>query len=342
MTPTELKPGSGTCEAHPDDRPMSAPTNPISRLQPDLLVAGRNRTGSHWGTTALRYRILEVTFWGVRGSIPTPGEGTQRWGGNSSCLEVRHGDLPPLVFDCGTGARLLGFKLLGEKGRELNLVFTHLHMDHVFGFPFFVPIYTPGYRIHVTVPAYSDDEAKEKISRYLNGMYHPTRLRELPANVTFEAIRPGRSFECGGFALSGCALNHPGGAVGYRVEAGGTSLCYITDSAPFAKPGEGIAANERPPPAEQRFVEFIRNADTVVYDTMYDLDGYLEKMTWGHSYPEYAEALCRSAGVKHLVLFHHAPDARDDELDALEAQWAKCKGLRVTLAREGETLPVEG
>ena len=286
---------------------------------------------------------MEVNFWGVRGSIPTPGTHTARWGGNSSCLEVRHADWPALVFDCGTGARGLGFKLLGQKKRELDLVFTHLHMDHVFGFPFFVPIYTPGYDVRVTVPAYSDDEARERLARFLNGIYHPTRLRELPANVTFRGVRPGRDFQCGGFNLRGCALNHPGGSVGYRVEAEGRSLAYVTDTAPFSKPGEGVAAGHPPPPPERKFVEFLDGCDVVVYDTMYDLDGYLEKMTWGHSYPEYGEAMCRAANVKHLILFHHAPDATDEEMDALAEKWSHAKpGLKVTVAKEGEAVQVEG
>jgi len=281
-----------------------------------------------------------VTFWGVRGSIPTPGAETQGWGGNSSCLEVRHGDAAPLVFDCGTGARLLGFKLLGEPGRELDLVFTHFHMDHVFGFPFFVPIYTPGYEVRISVPSFSEDEAREKLARFLNGVYHPTRLRELPSQVSFRPIRSGREFTCGSFTLRGLSLNHPGGAIGYRVEVDGESMCYITDTAPFAGPGEGVAADREPTKAEQRMLDFIAGAGVVVYDTMYDLAEYLEKMTWGHSYPEYAYALCKAAGVKHLVLFHHLPDASDAFLDALAEKWSTAESPTVSVAREGETLPV--
>ena len=104
-----------------------------------------------------------MTFWGVRGSIPTPGPTTSRWGGNSSCLEVRHEDLPPLVLDCGTGARNLGMKLVRQPGRKLHMLFTHFHMDHVFGFPFFAPVYTPGFEIDVTVPASDEDEAQERL-----------------------------------------------------------------------------------------------------------------------------------------------------------------------------------
>jgi ribonuclease BN (tRNA processing enzyme) len=281
---------------------------------------------------------LNVTFWGVRGSIPSPGSETARWGGNSSCIEIRHGDLPPLVLDCGTGARKLGLKLVGEERRELDLVFTHLHMDHVFGFPFFLPIYTPGYSVRVTVPAFSEEEAREKLSRYLNGMYHPARLRELPAAVTFHPIRSGRTFQAGGFHVRAQALNHPGGALGYRIEADGHSVAYLTDTAPFARPGEGVASGVEPTAAEGRMLSFLAGCNLVVYDTMYTYQEYLEKMTWGHSYPEYAASLCRAAGVGKLVLFHHLPDASDEDLDALELRWMEHRGPRVVLAKEGTTL----
>ncbi|MFT4627517.1 MAG: phosphoribosyl 1,2-cyclic phosphodiesterase [Myxococcota bacterium] len=281
---------------------------------------------------------MQLNFWGVRGSIPTPGAATSRWGGNSSCVEVRSDGLAPLVLDCGTGARLLGHKLVGEQHRELDLLFTHLHMDHVFGFPFFLPIYTPGYEVRIGVPAFSDEEAREKLSRYLNGVYHPTRLRDLPSDVTFRAVRSGRQFAAGGFEVDALSLNHPGGSLGYRVSAGGRSIAYITDTAPFVRPGEGLLAGREPPRTERRVVEFLSGCDCVVYDTMYDRAEYLEKMTWGHSYPEYAVGLCKAAGVEHLVLFHHLPDASDDDLDRLAETWAGHERPRVTLAREGETV----
>lgn len=244
------------------------------------------------------------------------------------------------MFDCGTGARSLGQKLLRDGKRELELVFTHFHMDHVFGFPFFAPIYTPGYRIRVSIPAFSEDEARERLSRFLNGIYHPTRLRNLPADVSFSAIRPARDIDRAGWKLKGFALNHPGGSVGYRADADGQSMAYVTDTSPFARPGEGVAAGEPPTAREKKALEWLRGCDLVIYDTMYDVEEYLEKMTWGHSYPEYAIALCREAGVKHLVLFHHNPDDDDDQLDVRAARYQSVDGMRVTLAREGETVTV--
>ncbi len=255
---------------------------------------------------------------------------------------MRHADWPPLVLDCGTGARGLGFKLVAEHHRELDLLFTHLHMDHVFGFPFFVPIYTPGYQVRVGVPAFSDDEAREKLARYLNGVYHPTRIRELPAEVRFRALRSGRTIQAGRFVVEPISLTHPGGSLGYRIEAAGVRVGYITDTAPFVPPGEGVMAGKAPPRAEQRIIDFLRGCDLVVYDTMYTRAEYLEKMTWGHSYPEYAVSLCEAAAVQHLVLFHHLPDATDADLDERQEQWARHTPLRVTLAREGDTLDLGG
>lgn len=245
------------------------------------------------------------------------------------------------MLDCGTGSRELGVQLLREPSRAVDLLFSHFHMDHVFGFPFFAPVYAPGYDVRVTVPAYSEDEAREKIARYLNGVYHPTRLRDLPAKVSFLPVRPKTPFDRGVFRVHAHALNHPGGALGYRIEVDGQSFAYMTDSAPFARPDEGLSIGAPPMPREAPVVEFLRGCDVVVYDTMWELDEYLDRMTWGHSYPEYAEAVCRAAGVKHLVLFHHSPDMTDDQIDAREARWAQVgDGLRVTVAREGAWVEV--
>jgi len=169
-------------------------------------------------------------------------------------------------------------------------------------------------------------------------MYHPTRLRDLPSQVSFRPIRGGTRFDCGGFQVEGVRLNHPGGSLGYRIWADGQSIAYITDTAPFARPGEGVVAGEEPTDAEARVIAFLEECDVVIYDTMYDLEEYLEKMTWGHSYPEYAQAICKAAGVKHLVLFHHLPDASDDSLDALEQQWASATEPTVSLAKEGASV----
>lgn len=283
---------------------------------------------------------MQVTFWGVRGSIPVPGSPTTAWGGNSSCVEVRDGDLPPVVLDCGTGARNLGFKLVREPGRRLELMFSHYHMDHIFGFPFFLPVYTPGYEVVVTGAGFTETEIEQKLSGYLNGTYHPTRTRDLLCALSFRAVRPGATFDASGWTVTTARMNHPGSAIGYRLDRPGASFAYVTDTAPFARLGDGVAAGLPSPTTEARVLEFLHGCHTVAFDTMFDLDEYMEKMTWGHAYPEYAIALCQAAGVKHLILFHHLPDASDAQLDARAARYAEVAGLRVTLAREGETVDV--
>ncbi len=283
---------------------------------------------------------MQVTFWGVRGSIPTPGEFTRRYGGNSSCLEVRHPGLPPLVLDCGTGARALGARLVAERGRELHLLFTHLHLDHVFGLPFFAPIYTPGYRNQIYVPAASVEHARERIGGYMGGVLHPSRLSDVDSQVEVHSVRAGRPFEPGGWRVTPVALNHPGGSLAYRVEAGSQCFVYVTDTSPFSRPDEGLSMGEPATRAELRMASVLRGADLVVYDTMYTREEYLEKMTWGHSYPEYAVALCREAAVRNLILFHHLPDATDEDLDALASHWSAARDPRVTVAVEGRTVDV--
>jgi phosphoribosyl 1,2-cyclic phosphodiesterase len=281
---------------------------------------------------------MNVTFWGVRGSIPVPGAHTSRYGGNTSCIEVAVPGQASLVLDCGTGARGLGVSLLRRPERELHVLFTHFHMDHLFGFPFFAPIFAPSFSISVTAPAFHPDGPKDRIGRYLNGVFHPVRIPEVAARLEFDAVRPNESFTRGPYAVRGFALNHPGGACAYRVEHAGRAVVYVTDTAPLSRPGEGLCGGGEPTGREAQFIELLRGADLVIFDTMFTYEEYLERMTWGHAYPEYALAVCRAADVKSLYLFHHAPDASDDSLDALAERWSDHVGPRVRLAREGLTI----
>jgi phosphoribosyl 1,2-cyclic phosphodiesterase len=285
---------------------------------------------------------VKARFWGVRGSIPVPGAETSRYGGNSSCIEVTARDGGALVLDAGTGARALGRDLLRRREGNVNVLFTHFHMDHLFGFPFFAPIYTPTCEVTVAVPAYSGVDAQNKLGRYLNGVFHPVRIGDVAARMRFEGVRPGRAFELGPFRIQGVSLNHPGGSIGYRVEVDGRVIVYLTDTAPLARPDEGLAADKPAPAPEARVVEAMRDADLVIMDTMFSWEEYMEKMTWGHSYPAYAARLAEEAGAKELVLFHHSPEAEDEELDRLGERWAQYEPLRVTMAREGRIVDLEG
>lgn len=285
---------------------------------------------------------MKVRFWGVRGSIPVPGGATSAYGGNSSCIEVQADGLAPLVLDCGTGARGLGRELIVRQESEVFVLFTHFHMDHLFGFPFFEPIFSPNCAVHVSVPAYSGVDAQNKLGRYLNGIYHPLRIHDVAARMGFDGVRPGREFEQGPYKVLGVALNHPGGSCGYRVSCNGHSVAYLTDTAPLSRPDEGLCADRKPPAPEQRVIDCIREADLLIMDTMFSYQEYLEKMTWGHAYPEYAVSLAKAAGVKQLALFHHSPDNGDEVMEGIEAHWASYDELDVIVAKEGMVVNLEG
>ncbi len=285
---------------------------------------------------------MKCTFWGVRGSIPVPGHQTARYGGNTSCIEISADGEPTLILDCGTGARLLGSRIMGQAGRELHLVFTHFHMDHLFGIGFFTPVFIPGFQITVTAPAFHPDGPRDRLGRFLNGVFHPVRIPDLGARLEFEAVRPGDPFQRGPWHIRGFALNHPGGACAYRVDRNGRSTIYVTDTAPLSRPGEGLSGGHAPTNRESQLIEFLRGADLVIFDTMFTHEEYLRHMTWGHSCPEYAYDLCKLAEVKQLCLFHHAPDASDDTLDLLAEKWAGRTSPHVFLAREGVTVDLEG
>jgi len=285
---------------------------------------------------------VKVSFWGVRGSIPVPGKDMLRYGGDTACVEVSVPGAPSLVLDCGTGARRLGMEMLGRTCREMYLAFTHFHIDHVLGFPFFDPIFAPSFELGLVLPCYRPEEARALLSQFLNGVFHPLRVPDVPAKMNLTSMFPTRAASCPPYELRAVAMNHPGGACGYRVEHGGKALAYFTDTAPFAKPDEGVMVGQEPTPAEARIIEAMEGADLLIFDTMFSREAYLEKMSWGHAYPEYAAALARAAGVPELYLFHHAPNATDDVLDEVARRWADSSDPVVRLAREGGIVDLEG
>jgi ribonuclease BN (tRNA processing enzyme) len=251
------------------------------------MITARRRSE---GVEPVQYCPMNITFWGVRGSIPTPDADHMRWGGNTSCLEVSVPGEPPLILDCGTGIRRLGQRIASAGASRVDILLSHVHIDHVVGLPFFAPLHQADVSVTVTVPAFSDEEASEKITRYLNGTLHPLRLADMTCNLVIAGMRPG--------AMS---------------------------------------------TAEERVSAFLQGADFVVFDTMFSEAEYVERMTWGHAYPEYAAALCAASGVKTLCLFHHLPSADDDRMDALAKHWQAAPGpMRVVVAREGETVEVGG
>jgi len=229
---------------------------------------------------------------------------------------------------------------LGAAGiLDYEILLTHFHMDHLFGFPFFAPLYNPNSKINITMHADDSDAARERLNTYLNGVYHPLQLQEVPSRLTFQGISPGKAFERGPFQICGISLNHPGGACGYRIQHKDKVVLFLTDTAPYSMPNEGVSADKLPDENERRLIKAMTEADLVIMDTMFSFEEYLQKITWGHAYPEYAYRMCELAGVERLALFHHAPTSTDDDLDELGRYWQqKAESSLVFVAKEGETV----
>jgi phosphoribosyl 1,2-cyclic phosphodiesterase len=265
-----------------------------------------------------------------------------RYGGHTACVEVSIEDGPALVFDCGTGARALGRALVAKQTEEVFVLFSHTHMDHLFALPFFDPVFEPKCKVTLAVPALSRTEAQAKIERYLNGVYHPLRTDDLDAQISYAGVIPGTSFEMGPYSVRTIRLVHPGGTIGYRVSVGGQSVCYLTDTGPLARPDEGLIVGEAATEREAELVALVQGADLMIMDAMFTREEYLERISWGHAYPEYAVCVAKAAGVQTVACFHHDPDATDDHLDEIANRWAGHQNPRVVLAKEGMGMDLSG
>jgi phosphoribosyl 1,2-cyclic phosphodiesterase len=256
---------------------------------------------------------IRVKFWGVRGSVPVPGTQTSGIGGNTSCVEVRCGE-ELLVFDGGTGLRLLGKALVPHMPLTLHLFFSHVHWDHIQGFPFFAPAFVPGNTIHMYGGAQVAGRVESAMVGQMESPSFPVHLEQLPATLRFHDLHAGAVVELDGDTRVSCAAgNHPGGVLAYRVEHAGRSVVYMTDH----EPEDG----EQPP----ALVELCRNADLLIYDCMYTPEEYegkrdgVSRVGWGHSTFVVGAELAAEAGVGELLLFHHDPDQSDrDVADKVE------------------------
>jgi phosphoribosyl 1,2-cyclic phosphodiesterase len=270
---------------------------------------------------------FRVRFWGVRGSIAVPGSATARYGGNTSSVEVRCGGRL-ILLDSGTGIRALGSRLLGEAPLDADLLFTHTHFDHVCGLPFFKPFFQPQNKFRLWAGHLEGGLTLQRVLReFMMAPLFPVPPEVFKAEVEYRDFRAGDTLElAAGVRVRSARLNHPDGATGYRIEYGGKSLCYVTDT-------------EHVPGAPDRNVlSLIEGADAVIYDSMYTDEEYSKSYVgWGHSTWQEAVRLCKAAGVKKLIAFHHDPDHDDDRLDAIGSELAAAIPGAV-LAREGMEL----
>lgn len=300
---------------------------------------------------------MRIRFWGTRGSIPTPGAGTNRYGGNTSCVEVRTDGGTVLVFDCGTGARPLGAHLLQNAGGaplDIHLLLGHTHWDHIQGFPFFGPAFVPGGKLTVYGPGDSQRSLSEALSGQMQYTYFPVNLEQLGAQITYRGLHE-EEFMINDVLVRTQYLNHPAPTLAYRIEVGGIVMVYSTDHEQFA-PQLFRSGTSRPSleailhEGDRRHAAFIAGADVLIHDAQYIEEEYPQKRNWGHSTLSYVVNIALAAEVKHTVLFHHDPTHDDGFLDMVleRARGMASAGgnppMRVHVAAEGReiVLPESG
>jgi len=268
---------------------------------------------------------MTVRFWGVRGSVAAPGPGTLKTGGNTACVEVRCGG-ETLIFDLGTGLRPLGMALMRKGPVRASLFLSHYHWDHIAGLPFFAPAYDPKSELIIHGAMRRGRDVRQILSGQMIDPYFPVDLGVLNARLSFVTLQDGGMAHLGKTVVKAAELNHPGGALGFRIEHGGKAMVYATDF-------------EHGTPADERLVELARGADLLVFDAQYtpaeyEGNGVLSKKGWGHSTYAIGADLARRAGVKKLALYHHAPE-RDDKGIARLTALAKKLHKGAFAAREG-------
>lgn len=278
---------------------------------------------------------ITIRFWGVRGCIAGQCASCVRYGGNTSCVSIDVGPDRVLVLDAGTGIRQLG-KALADTSADIFVLLSHSHMDHIQGFPFFLPIYEPSRRIWV-FPTLQDESMICSLLEQMDGAHLPVTPDDLPSKWQCISEEPMGFLREHDFCISRIPTNHPGEGYGYRIENHGRSVVYLTD-------------NELDPPGEKatqfdEFVQFCRHTDVLIHDAQYLEKDMPHKHGWGHSLVSQACELAMAAEARHLILYHHDPDRTDDELDVVQQDagaWFKERNanIRCTVAFEGLTLDI--
>jgi len=273
--------------------------------------------------------MITIRFWGVRGSIASAGGHTVGVGGNTSCVEVEAGPTR-ICFDAGTGLRAFGTHL-GAAPLELHLLLSHFHWDHIQGFPFFGPAYIPGNKLHVYGPERSvprGSDVRGALDAQMRAPHFPVGLEAMRAELDFRALPAGAAFAVGEAMVRTAAACHPNGCLAYRIDHGGRSMVYATDTEHDGRTGA----------LDTQLVELARGADVLIYDAQYtEAEYHAGKRGWGHSTATEAVRVARAARVGQLVLFHHDPSRSDEDVARIEEETRQLFRL-TTAAREGLTI----
>lgn len=289
-------------------------------------------------TTSLR-STLRVRLWGTRGSLPTPGRATTKYGGNTSSVEIEAGGVR-LLFDAGSGIRALGEHLSGDGKVDADLFLTHFHWDHIQGLPFFSPLYRADSRLGIHGPPQEGASLSALIAGVMAPVYFPVPYEAIAAQVEYDDVREDDPWERNGVSVRALRVRHPSFTVGYRVSTGGVNVVYMPDNE--------LRGADYPtgPGWERRFGEFVSGADVLIHDAMFTSAEYRARVGWGHSTYEQVIEAAEDARVRRLVLFHHAPERTDEQLDGLLDEFRdgiahRGSGLDLVAAEEGGELLVE-
>jgi CheY-like chemotaxis protein/ribonuclease BN (tRNA processing enzyme) len=273
-----------------------------------------------------------IAYWGVHGTLPTPGPAFTRYGGNTPCVSVEVGGEPLYVFDCGSGIKRLSDHVsttMGTQRFSARIFISHTHWDHINTVPFFAPLYARGNQIEIFGPYQGDLTIERAIGAQMESVYFPVTMREFGARLLFRDLRE-ESLDFGPVRVETMLLSHPGYCLGYRLTARGRRICYITDNELY------LPSDKRYNPRYvEQLVEFVRGADVLITDTTYRDSEYLSKVDWGHSCVSQVVALAARAEVKRLHLFHHDIDQTDDVIDL------KLQDAREGLAKLGSKVVCE-
>src|SRR3954470_5014927 len=318
-----------SCRGPADDRRLAKesagalpPPHPLAGGRQRIRGRGERRAGHRHGWLHGRDWLLldrgrgpsvKVTVWGARGSIPAPGPETTRYGGNTSCVQVTLDDGSSFVLDAGTGIRSLGLALDGA-AQPLNILLTHLHLDHIQGLMFFAPMFNPRSEIVVWGPSSREASLEDRIARYISAPLSPVEVRELPCNPAFREAET-TEWRIGSAVIRAASVSHRGPTLGYRIEADGASLCYIPDH----EPGLGVPLAE----LEEEWIsgyELAHGSSLLIHDCQYTDDEYPHHIGWGHSPLSDALAFADRTDAERVMLFHHDPLHSDDFLDRLNGE----------------------